>query len=137
MFQRTRILCFCPDLVTEEYRVRVLDEEVCINDPALRIWSQDFNPVTCNLLSATDQVSDKAGTGVCSFKFSAEVIGTGLAFVPCFFVLLNSVFFVINKGGAQTLHKSLVNTYLTVHVFYFKLILLRGFTITPIVAFQR
>ena len=87
---------------------RVLGEEVCINDPALGIWSQDFNPVTCNLLSTADQMSDKAGTGVSSFKFSAEVVGTGLAFVPWFyFVLLYSVFCVINKRGAQTLHKTL------------------------------
>jgi len=38
-----------------EYR-RVLGEEVCVNDPALGIWSQDFNPVTCNLLTTTDQI---------------------------------------------------------------------------------
>lgn len=81
---------------------RILGEEMCINDPALGIRSQDFNPITCNLLRTTDQVSDKAETGVSSFKFT----GTGLAFVPWFyFVLLSSV---INKGGAQTLHKTLV-----------------------------
>lgn len=42
---------------TVGYR-RACDGRVCINDAAFGIWRQDFNPVTCNLLSITDKVSD-------------------------------------------------------------------------------
>lgn len=66
---------------------------MCINDPALGTWSQDFNPVTCHLLRTPDQVSDQAGTGVSIVKFNAEVIEAGLEFGPWFYVILNPVFF--------------------------------------------
>lgn len=86
---------------------RVLGDSVCINDPALGTWSRDFNPVTCNLLRTPDQVSDKAGIRVSTFKFSAEVIGTGLEFGPWFYVVLNPVLFKIH-WGAQNPLKTLV-----------------------------
>lgn len=75
---------------------------MCVNDPALGTWSQDFNPVTCNLLRTPDQVSGQAGTGVLTVEFSAEVTGTGLEFGPWFYVVLNPVFFKKNTLRRST-----------------------------------